>query len=136
VLPLLATAVLAGDLSLATPKAVSPGGTAKILTASGSCPTFSWAAPPEGSIELVVFKVLEGQSFGTDEKAALRAVLDTALPIGALAWTPSADRCFEPGCTELFLRTDGVDGSRYGRERVDLQWRRPGRRSEILGDRH
>ncbi len=75
--------------------AVSPGGTTAFARIAQSCPTFNWGAI-EGArrYELVVYELAENQE---DVSASRAPAIHTRLPGTALGWTPSVERCLEPG---------------------------------------
>jgi hypothetical protein len=84
-LVLLSTAVTA--LAQERPAAVSPSG-----RTSSACPTFSWSAnPKDPGYELVAVALTP------DGEVAEEPVLTMRLPAGVQSWTPSLDRCLEPG---------------------------------------
>ena len=74
--------------------AVSPGATKGVARIAQSCPTFSWGAV-EGAAryELVVYE-LAGEQEEAEEKAP---VIRVSVLGTALSWTPSLERCLEPG---------------------------------------
>lgn len=100
-------ATTAVDADPLTPAGVSPGAEAIVLTASGSCPTFSWAADPVDGFELTVLT-------DTDNKEALYV----NLPGGALSWTPAFEQCLEPGGVYGWSIRALIDG-------VPTEWSQP-----------
>lgn len=84
-------------LAIEPPVAVSPASPEGIAAVASSCPTFSWAALDGArGYELVVYRVEAGAPVG-------EAVMEESLPRGASSWTPSAERCLEPGGTYAWV---------------------------------
>ena len=75
---------------------MSPGGTRQLRRIAQSCPSFSWGLV-EGAAryELVVYELTgEAPGEGTEPRAP---VIHTRVRGTALSWTPSVERCLEPG---------------------------------------
>ena len=86
----------AGALSPSAPQPVSPGSTARTLPSADICPTFSWGSPADfESFELAVFEAAPDGSTSADPD--LKAVAVVTIAGGGRSWTPSVDRCPEPG---------------------------------------
>ncbi len=80
-----------------TPKAEAGGGVATMFT---PCPTFHWVESPEARrYELVVFDAEASELYRVE------------LPAGAQMWTPTIDRCFEPGLQYAWALRAVVDES-------------------------
>lgn len=78
------------------PLPVSPGATEAVSPVATGCPTFSWTyAPHAEAVEVVVYR-LDATGGATPPEEA-PPVLEQRLPAGAVSWTPSAERCLEPG---------------------------------------
>lgn len=70
------------------PEPVSPGSYEGFARVSSTCPVFSWAGTTaDAGYEVAVFRVDEPGGAASDP------LLRVALPAGARAWTPPADRC-------------------------------------------
>ena len=94
-------------LAMESPLAVSPAHPDGIAVVASPCPTFSWTALDGArGYELVVYRVEGGAPVG-------EPVLETFLPRGASSWTPSAERCLEPGGTYAWV-VRGVDDQETG----------------------
>ncbi len=91
----------------AATEGVSPGAVDHVAQVNNACPTFSWQESADAALyELVAYELpSEGDTAGV-ELTAEREALYARVPGGALAWTPSADRCFAPGGRYVwFLRS-------------------------------
>lgn len=80
-----------------TPEGVSPGSPGSVLTVSGSCPTFSWAADPGEGFELAIFEPGEDGDLDDRRIPLSSDSLVVSLPAGALSWTPAVEQCLEVG---------------------------------------
>ena len=102
---IVAVAALAASAAVADrlpPEGISPGSPTAVLTASGSCPTFSWAADLGEGFELTVLNVSQGSTAAPPDSAPRAAAADDgtlliSLPAGALSWTPAPEQCLQPG---------------------------------------
>jgi hypothetical protein len=73
------------------PVAVSPGAAGGPATVSGSCPTFHWSeVDGAGAYELVLFRL------GPDGQRTTE-LYRVELPGRTQGWTPTLERCLEPG---------------------------------------
>ena len=90
---------LAGVASSATtPSPVSPGEHGRFARVEARCPSFSWTfLPSASSVELAVFAQPQGSGASTFDPEAAELVLLQRLPGATSSWTPSLDRCLEPG---------------------------------------
>lgn len=78
-------------LPVEPPAPVSPGDTSTKLVVEGRCPTFSWSATAGAArYELVIYR-LAGDAIEADP------VLRESFPASVNGWTPSLDRCLQPG---------------------------------------
>ncbi len=79
-----------------SPVLVSPGSPVTTPLVASPCPTFSWATLGEAhAIELVVYRLATGDE--EEGETDSEALFQVTLPGTAAAWTPSADRCLDPG---------------------------------------
>ena len=82
----------------AAPATVSPGRTKEWAVVEGRCPSFSWTLPPEASaVELAVFGLSATADPTLSHLAEAELVLFERLPGATSSWTPSLDRCLQPG---------------------------------------
>ncbi len=82
--------VAGAGLAKEVPVAVSPG-SATGTVIGDACPVFSWTAVAHATTyEVAVYTIEEGASESS-------VVIQESIPGGALAWTPSLDRCLERG---------------------------------------
>lgn len=82
----------------AAPATVSPGRTDEWTVVEGRCPSFSWTLLPEASaVELAVFALSPNADPSLSHLAEAELVLFERLPGAASSWTPSLDRCLQPG---------------------------------------
>ena len=85
----------------AAPQPVSPGSTVRILANASLCPTFSWNSTVDYErFELAVFEVTPGSQ---SVSAQIKPVAQAVIPGAGRNWTPSTDRCTEPGKTYTWL---------------------------------
>lgn len=92
---LAASAASAGTLPSAAPNTVSPGSTSRAIRGADLCPTFSWSSAADFEyFELVVFELPQDY---LDATAELKPFIDVTIAGAGRSWTPSVDRCTEPG---------------------------------------
>ena len=81
------------------PVAVSPGDATAFARIAQSCPTFNWGLV-EGArrYELLVYELTANETENEGEGSESRApAIHTRLPGTAFGWTPSVEKCLEPG---------------------------------------
>jgi hypothetical protein len=78
-------------------ESVSPGDLDRFAQVNNGCPTFSWGADDGAEAHELVAYVLPDDGPGAVELTADREVLYARVAGRATSWTPSADRCVDPG---------------------------------------
>ena len=104
-----------GVLASTAPPTVSPGQSDRLGPVDSACPTFSWGdVEGESAYELAVLPVAQGAE-GDDAAAP---VLRLELPPGTSTWTPSSDRCLQPGGSYVWtVRAGFADPAAPGDDR-------------------
>lgn len=89
--------VAAGPALAAAPRSASPGAEDRVLAVDSRCPTFVWEAV-SGALysQLVAYRLPASGDLDAELRAEDEA-LYAEVPGGAGGWTPSADRCLDPG---------------------------------------
>lgn len=98
---LAASTAFAATLALPAPDPVSPGSTTRALPGADLCPTFSWSSAADfEQFELVVFEL--PKDYLADSAEPTPFIVVTVAGAGR-SWTPSLDRCTEPGRMYVWL---------------------------------
>lgn len=98
---LAASAASAGTLPSAAPNPVSPGSTSHAIPGADLCPTFSWSSAADFEyFELAMFELPQDY---LDAGAELKPFTVVTVPGAGRSWTPSVDRCTEPGKMYVWL---------------------------------